>query len=360
MNRGNCDTPDREIGEEENELLSRLWEKISEGEMDREADEAGYEELQQRIHSKIRYRQLFRIAMAGSVAAIAILFFLVFGMPSMQTESVVYTQLQEMGVEVVRDEVVLTMDDGTTVRLDSVAKIESQSVDLVAVQVASGKKLTLEKQRMLKVEVPEGRKFQLTLADGTQVWLNAASSLEYPATFEKGTERRVKLEGEAFFEVKPDPDSPFYVELSGQESIRVLGTSFNVNAYPEASVHTTTLLTGKISYCPGKGQKTLMLVPDQQVRLDCVKGITKLCRVDAAAYAAWKEGWIWFEEEKLPLLALRLSRAYGIQIEVDERYRDYSFSGKIRFERGIEYITKLLTETTDIRCVVEDGRIILK
>ena len=82
---------------------------------------------------------------------------------------------------------------------------------------------------------------------------------------------------------------------------------------------------------------------------------SKVAQVDASAFAAWKDGWIYFEDETLPDSAKRLSRVYGVEIKVAERLRNYSFSGKISYERGVDYITRLMEETNGVVCEVENG-----
>ena len=182
--------------------------------------------------------------------------------------------------------------------------------------------------------------------------------MKYPEVF-TGNERKVYLEGEAYFEVAKDKEHPFKVMAQGVE-VNVLGTHFNVNAYPESKEHVTTLLSGKISYSFHQEQEAIVLAPDQQVTLDCSKGKTEVAHVDASAFVAWKDGWIYFEDECLETLALRLSRLYGIRIEVDDRLKSCAFSGKISYERGVDYITRLMAETAGIVCQVEDGVIKLK
>ncbi len=359
MNIHESDWPEHEIDEGENNLLNEIWEKLAVP-TDQVTDGRAFDDLQQRIQKKLRRRRMLRLSIGSGVAAVIALSFWVFRLPDSSQPTGVYTQLRDMGVEVVRNQVVLTTDDGKVTSLDSMAKIENRSFSDVTLLMSSGKKIAIEKKRMLKLEVPAGRQFQLTLADGTEVWLNAGSSLEYPATFEGCTERRIRLQGEAFFEVKRDTCHPFYVEFGDKECIRVLGTSFNVNAYSGAKVHTTTLVSGKISYTAGELGKNIILLPDQQMKLDCIAGNTEVSRVNASLYATWKDGWIWFENEKLSDLTSRLARMYGIEINLTDRCKDYTFSGKIRFERGIDYIIKLITETTDVICEVKKGIICLK
>lgn len=219
----------------------------------------------------------------------------------------------------------------------------------------TGEQRPLATERKLKVEVPNGRQFRLVLDDGSEVWLNAGSKLEYPATFENASERCVRIEGEAFFEIKRDTCRPFCVELGDGECIRVLGTSFNVNAYAGNGRHVTTLVTGRIGYAASAGAEEVVLEPNQQVSRDLAAGTVAVSAVDASVYGAWKEGWLWFENESLPALAERLGRIYGIRVEVAARLGEYTFSGKIRQDRGVEYILNLLSETSDVICKVENG-----
>ena len=140
-------------------------------------------------------------------------------------------------------------------------------------------------ERKLKVEVPNGRQFRLVLDDGSEVWLNAGSKLEYPATFENASERRVRIEGEAFFEIKRDTCCPFCVELGDGECIRVLGTSFNVNAYAGNGRHVTTLVTGRIGYAASAGAEEVVLEPNQQVSRDLAAGTVAVSAVDGRPWA---------------------------------------------------------------------------
>ena len=344
------DIPHREIGEQDDELLEQLWKQLPDSQEDPFIADQG------RIQRKLRIKRRFRILTAGSIAAALITGVLIFRtlIPSEQVPTAI-AQLQDMGVTISDDQVILKMGNEVVMSLDSAARIEQNTADDVALQTAAGKKLALASERILKLEVPAGRHFQMTLSDGTKVWLNASSTLEYPASFEGKKERRVRLTGEAFFEVSRNEKCPFYVETGNQESVQVLGTSFNINAYPENSKHFTTLVTGKISYQVEEGKEPVILSPDQQVSFDCVSGAMKVAQVDASAFAAWKDGWIYFEDETLPDLAKRLSRVYGVEIKVAERLRNYSFSGKISYERGVDYITRLMEETNGVVCEVENG-----
>ena len=120
------------------------------------------------------------------------------------------------------------------------------------------------------------------------------------------------------------------------------------------------MVTGKIEYSLPTRTEAIALLPNEQVRVNkTTKGVTKN-EVNTSEFAMWKEGILYFNNEKLPTLAKQLARMYGIEIKVAEKYNDTCFSGMIRYERGIDYITKLLTTTSNITCSIENGIIHLK
>lgn len=349
--------PHREIRRDESELLEQLWKSLPEG--DTAEEESGFRDVQGRIRRQGRRRNIFRLTAASGIAAMIAVAFGLWRYPAAEPVNGVLAQIEEMEAAAQQNQVILTDGSGLNMTLDSMAYIEQDEEGRVDLRTKEGKSLALAAERMLQITVPEGRQFRLTLADGSDVWLNADTRFEYPASFAGKAERRVRLEGEAFFEVKKD-SRPFYVEVGAAENIRVLGTSFNVNAYADAPHHVTTLVTGKVSYLAGSGQKEVVLLPNQQVEMECATGKACVREVDATEYALWKEGIVWFEEERLADLAVRLKRLYGIPVEVAEHLADVPFSGKIRYERGIEHIVSLLRKFKDLQCVVEEGVIRLK
>ena len=341
--------PHRNIDEDEEELLDGIWAGLETPNGRPDADSRDFDDVRKRIRRRVRRRWMSRAALAGSAAAIVAAVFLVVRQPGVLPEPDAFAQLQQMGVTVERPQVVMTADDGMRLVLENAARLERRSEGEVALRTETGEQRPLASERKLKVEVPNGRQFRLVLDDGSEVWLNAGSRLE------NASERRVRIEGEAFFEIKRDTCRPFCVELGDGECIRVLGTSFNVNAYAGAGRHVTTLVTGRIGYAAEAGAEEVVLKPNQQVSRDLAAGTVAVNAVDASVYGAWKEGWLWFENESLPALAERLGRIYGIRVEVAARLGEYTFSGKIRQDRGVEYILNLLSETSDVVCEVEDG-----
>lgn len=353
------DIPQRRIEGYEDELLDQLWQQLHATTVHTDVSQADYNDLLQRI-ARHKRRQHRRMVLAVSGMAAVLLFCIwMFRPASPPSPSGAIAQLHELGVTTAHNQVTLKAGNTVVIPLEHDACIECREAENVDLCTPEGKYCALPNESMLVLEVPAGQHFHMTLSDGTEVWLNASSVLEYPASFEGRKERRVKLSGEAFFDVSRNEQCPFYVETE-EESICVLGTSFNVNAYPQNDMHSTTLVSGKVSYRNRNTDKELMLSPNQQVRLRCADGQTSLAQVRATDFIAWRNGQIYFEDEKLPDLARRLSRLYGIEIEVAPCLAHYTFSGRLGFDRGVDYITRLITETTDIRCTIHNGVIQLK
>ena len=142
--------------------------------------------------------------------------------------------------------------------------------------------------------------------------MNAGSSLKYPETFSNG-ERRVYLEGEAYFEVEHDENAPFIVNTKAMD-LQVLGTSFNIKAYDDESMVITTLVTGKIRQEFPEAGKNITLTPSRQSVFDRVSGELKTQQADVRAALAWKDGKIIANDERLEDIFRRLSRWYDFKV----------------------------------------------
>ncbi|HJT74604.1 MAG TPA: FecR domain-containing protein, partial [Chitinophaga sp.] len=168
------------------------------------------------------------------------------------------------------------------------------------------------------LSIPRGGQYQLTLPDGTQVWLNAASSIRYPVTF-AGNERRVYVTGEAYFEVRPASRQPFIVEVrtsSGTaEEVQVLGTHFNINAYEDEPHIATTLLEGKISVARTGTGAPAILAPGQQAQLN--KQLKVISKADVEQAMAWKNGLFRFDGVDLKTVMRQLARWYDLDIRYE-------------------------------------------
>jgi transmembrane sensor len=160
------------------------------------------------------------------------------------------------------------------------------------------------------ITTPRGGQYQVTLADGTKVWLNAESSLRFPTAF-TGKDREVELTGEAYFEVKADKDKPFLVQ-AGQTETRVLGTNFNIMAYSDEGAVKTTLLEGAVSM--GLGTKSALLQPGEQGQYDDGKNIIATRAVNTRAVVAWKDGYYFFDRTPVKSVMRQIARWYDVTI----------------------------------------------
>lgn len=181
----------------------------------------------------------------------------------------------------------------------------------------------------ITLSVPRGGEFKIELEDGTEVWLNAQSRLIYPETFSH-EERRVQLEGEAYFKVAKDASKPFFVETYNQQ-IRVLGTEFNINSYQEDNTVQTTLVTGRIAMQQkGDDSREMILTPGHQAVFDKGQQSMKVKRVDTEVVTSWKEGMFVFEDQNLASIMLTLSRWYDFTYEfLDHKAATTVFMGRI-------------------------------
>jgi ferric-dicitrate binding protein FerR (iron transport regulator) len=240
-----------------------------------------------------------------------------------------------------------------------------------------------EKIAWFEITTPNGSHTQLTLTDGTKIWLNAGSKLRYPNKF-NGRTRNVYLEGEAFFNVKKDPKHPFIVETS-DINIKALGTSFNVKAYPNEGSIETTLVNGIIIVENNKTRnqpiEPVKLIPNQRVTFIKTKGKLLLNEqeqkqlspniikkhaierekeslilsedVNTELYTSWIENRMMFDNETFESIALKLERRYGATVIFkDNKLKNYRFSGKFpeisidRALKALQYASPFTYEIT--------------
>ena len=178
-----------------------------------------------------------------------------------------------------------------------------------------------------RTTVPAGSRSEVALPDGSVVWVNAGSSLTYHENRRKQT-RSVSLDGEAYFEVKPDSKRPFIVESGGLQ-VQVLGTNFNVKAYGDEETIDVVLLSGKVDVrLNGRGEETHALSPDEKLTFHRETRHIEKHRVEGRDYCAWKEGRICFDEQPFTKLVKTLERLYSARIQVDsDRLKTERFSG---------------------------------
>lgn len=206
----------------------------------------------------------------------------------------------------------------------------------------------------------KGETFQVRLPDKTVVYLNAASTLRYPTTF-KNRERKVELLGEAYFEVAKNADMPFRV-VSKAQTIEVLGTHFNINAYPDEEQATTTLLEGSVKI--RSAGKEALLKPGQQSvtssqnTAGSVSGIS-ITTADTEEAVAWKNGWFQFKNADIKTVMNQIGRWYNVDVIYQGKIPEDHYIGKVSRNVKVSQVLKIL-ETSGINFKIEGKTIIVK
>ena len=249
-------------------------------------------------------------------------------------------------------QVVLGKNSGVIVNDSLSGKIEQ--IDNTLVYQAE---TDVQAERLNVLEVPKGGEFNVTLADGTRVWLNAGSKLTYPVAF-VGNERRVILWGEGYFEVKKDDTKPFRVEVNGMQ-VTVLGTSFNLKSFPSDERTTATLLSGKVEV--KTLSESVILEPNQQADLIVGENKLEVREVDAEAYRAWTKGQFVFRRERLESILDDVARWYNVTVFYEQsRTKDILFSGTMERYSDIAETLRMLEKTGKVSFTVDEQKIIVR
>jgi transmembrane sensor len=199
------------------------------------------------------------------------------------------------------------------------------------------------------IETPVGGKYQLNLADGSKVWLNSSSSLRFPIFFSEDN-REVELKGEAYFEVSKDTKRKFSVR-SGIQTVEVLGTQFNINAYSDEKSIKTTLFEGEIRVIDLKTNHSKLLKPGEQSNID---QSIEIKRIDTQTEIAWKEGYFHFKKADIETVMRQLGRWYGVTARYEGNLPERHFSGAISNSLTLLEVLEIL-EKSDIHFSL-DGR----
>ncbi len=335
--------PDEALSEEKSQRILKV---ILDSDKEKEIEEEPYGF----IHKK--RNRFWKMGMAAAAATVLIL---VLGYWSLRVSAVkenineAVTPLVISDLKPGRERATLTLFDGTQVILDSAnnGDLTTQGsatvIKLADGQLSykgNGTKSSGSEQVLYNViSTPAGGVYQLELSDGTKVWLNAMTTLRFPAVF-AGGQRRVELTGEGYFEVTSDATHPFFVH-AGDMDIKVLGTHFNVKAYSNDPIYQTTLLEGKVEVSNEKD--TVNIVPGQQARMNVkVKNIKKLNEVNVNEILAWKNGEFFFEETELKDALNTLSRWYNFDIVYDEEFASTFIYGSISRNKNLSDVIKIL------------------
>lgn len=253
---------------------------------------------------------------------------------------------------------ILTLADGSTIFLDQAqnGKLTTQGNSTILKQNGMVSYNTL-KNKSTEIlyntfSTPRGGQYQLMLADGSKVWLNAASSLRFPASF-VGKERKVELLGEAYFEVAKNASMPFKVKVNGME-VEVLGTHFNVNSYDDESSIRTTLLEGSIKI--NKNNTHTLLKPGEQARLSKAGDIKVIKDADVEEAVAWKDGKFQFDRADIHAVMRQIARWYDVEVDYKGNFTSH-FGGTISRDVNLSQVLNMLHLTGKVNFSVENKKV---
>lgn len=369
---------------EENELLHRLLEAEGEEElrsfildvwnryhpvMDKSSldwnDVFHHVMLSQELKGSAKRKSLFRMGWAAAAIIAMVMatgtYFLFFNRkePSpnrSQAESVLHDVAPPAN-----NKAILTLADGTTIRIDSAGNGTLALQGGVRIVKASRGEISYSGTQEVAgdnvLRVPKGSwPISVILSDGSKVWLNVGSTLRYPVFF-SGKERRVQISGEAYFEVAHRDDHPFVVEHNETE-VEVLGTHFNVNTYEDESAERITLLEGSVRV--KKVADSRVLRPGQQAKLSNAQHTIKILdSVDVDEVIAWKDNQFKFgESTSIGTIMRQISRWYDVDIEYGGHV-DQHFWGSISKDVNLLQVLKVLEATGGVRFKVEGRKVVV-
>lgn len=261
------------------------------------------------------------------------------------------------------DKAVLTLADGTIINLNDAKNglVSNQSgVDILKTKSGEliyqiGGEVTAESLgKYNTINTPNGGKWQVELPDHTHVWLNAASSITYPVSFAHQKNRNVAITGEAYFEVAKDQKHPFIVK-AGSQTVKVLGTHFNINAYSNEPTLQTTLLEGSVQLATDK--RILLLKPGERAS-QSPEGIT-INRVDTEPITAWKRGEFIFKNIDFKASMRQIERWYDVEVVYQSEPKEFAPGGWVSRSKDINSVLKIMELTEHIHFKVDGRRIVV-
>jgi len=258
-----------------------------------------------------------------------------------------------------KNEAVLVTESGKTVVLgrNNMSDVEIEAGVVVRDDSVKGVNYSLVENTAVHyhtLRVPKGAEFKIVLRDGTEVWLNSESELRFPTVF-TGSEREVELKGEGYFSVTRDDKLPFVVVAAGVRT-KVYGTEFNVRSYDVNDVN-VTLVKGRVGVQRDEATREYTLIPGENARFegDC----PEITRVNVHRFTAWKEGYFYYENERVETIMDDLKRWYDFDVVyVGNPVRDLRFELWASRDSDIETIMELLMKTNKV-CVKLEGRTLI-
>jgi hypothetical protein len=330
-------------------------------------DEASILQLWSRILTNKKDRKIFFFRLPGWVVAASVALLLCVSEiiyfqlnqsknAPIDYQSIVKDEAQNNEIKLIfadQSEKILASKD-LEIKYNKNGEIEVNSDKLVSQKLAES---TSNVGQLNQLVVPRGKRLNnLILSDGTKLWLNSGSRAIFPVVFTKKN-REIFLEGEAYLEVAHDQSKPFFV-VTNQIRVKVLGTKFNISAYPDDMATSVVLVEGSVEATIDS--KKVTMKPNQLLTYEKSSGQTVFRDTDVLPIISWKDGWMYCEKEKMETIALRLSRYYNTTIEFkDIEAKEITLTGKLDLKTECADIFKAISSTAPIIFEAQNGSIII-
>ncbi len=326
----------------------------------RRPQSAAYEEAFRCVHRRRRRRLAFRLSSVAAITALAVGFWLLYiSAPKPAPRFLAPNSLT--APEHSMAELILPNGEKRSWRIRDHVAISSDTAGRMYTDdrtlIVTSNDAVKQEPQYYTISIPYGAEYNLRLPDGTDIYLNAGTTLRYPDRF-TGDRREVFLSGEAYFRVASDSLHPFVV-CTDNMHVRVLGTSFNVKAYAEEKGIRTTLEEGRVeALCAGQ---RIVMKPGTQVAFDKTTKQADYFPVNTARYTSWKDGYYDFEEMPLGELMKLLARWYDVKVAfADGSLADLRFSGRLKRYEDVAPLFKMLEYTGDVRFTLKDGTVVIR
>ena len=300
----------------------------------------------------------------GPVVAASVALLLMFVFPFTRQVEQPGTLVSQVGITPGGVKAILQSEDGKMIDLTSSTSSRIVTSDGLVLVNDSLKGLRFDQSKLENqpmkyhtLAVPVGGEYHFTLADGTRVWVNSASEVRFPNCF-SGKKREIYVKGEVYLEVARDEKHPFVVH-AGENEVRVLGTRFNLTAYPDEQEVITTLVEGSVEFW--NDQSSIRLKPGEQSVLDRETNNLEKQKVDVSIYTSWVSGT--YEYERMPLsdITRQLSRWYDVQFVYETtEFSNHPFTGVVKRDQSLEEVLSIIEKTTNIKFKISGRTIIIK
>lgn len=268
---------------------------------------------------------------------------------------------------------ILTLADGSKISLDdaangllasqgNIAITKTENGQIVYERNIESKKGNMGYSAINTIQTPNGGKYKITLPDGSKVWLNSASTIQYPASFD-GIERKVILKGEAYFEIAHNKDVPFRV-VSNNQIVEVLGTHFNINSYEGEDYTKTTLLEGSVrvilNSSKEKSSNTKLLKPGEQSLTSKSKSNIQVENADTEKAIAWKNGYFKFKNTPINEIMREIERWYDVELVYEGKIPTDEFTGFISNDVKLSAVLKIMEQSGGVKFTAKGKKIKIK